>query len=54
MTGTDLCVNKCKESRSYLNHLVLQCMGGKNKIFTTISTKPETSVSGKAVKLLAT
>ena len=23
MTGTDLCVNKCKQSRSYLNHLVL-------------------------------
>ena len=22
MTGTDLCVNKCKQSRSYLNHLV--------------------------------
>jgi len=22
MTGTDLCVNKCKHSRSYLNHLV--------------------------------
>jgi len=24
MTGTDLCVNKCKQSRSYLNHLVFQ------------------------------
>ena len=24
MTGTDLCVNKCKQSRSYLNHLVYQ------------------------------
>ena len=23
MTGTDLCVNKCKQSRSYLNHLVI-------------------------------
>jgi len=23
MTGTDLCVNKCKQSRSYLNHLVV-------------------------------
>ena len=23
MTGTDLCVKKCKQSRSYLNHLVL-------------------------------
>ena len=23
MTGTDLCVNKCKQSQSYLNHLVL-------------------------------
>ena len=23
MTGTDLCVNKCKQSRSHLNHLVL-------------------------------
>ena len=22
MTGTDLCVNKCKQFRSYLNHLV--------------------------------
>ena len=22
MTGTNLCVNKCKQSRSYLNHLV--------------------------------
>ena len=22
MTGTDLCVNKCKQSRSYFNHLV--------------------------------
>ena len=22
MTGNDLCVNKCKQSRSYLNHLV--------------------------------
>jgi len=22
MTGTDLCVNKCKKSQSYLNHLV--------------------------------
>ena len=22
MTGIDLCVNKCKQSRSYLNHLV--------------------------------
>jgi len=22
MTGTDLCVNKCRQSRSYLNHLV--------------------------------
>ena len=22
MTGTDLCVNKCKHSRSYLNHIV--------------------------------
>ena len=22
MTATDLCVNKCKQSRSYLNHLV--------------------------------
>jgi hypothetical protein len=22
MTGADLCVNKCKQSRSYLNHLV--------------------------------
>ena len=22
MTGTDLCLNKCKQSRSYLNHLV--------------------------------
>jgi len=22
MTGTDLCVNKCNQSRSYLNHLV--------------------------------
>jgi len=22
MTGTDLCVNKCKQSWSYLNHLV--------------------------------
>jgi len=22
MTGTDLCVNNCKQSRSYLNHLV--------------------------------
>ena len=22
MTGTDLCVNKCKQSLSYLNHLV--------------------------------
>ena len=22
MTGTALCVNKCKQSRSYLNHLV--------------------------------
>ena len=22
MTGTDLCVNKCKQSRSYLNYLV--------------------------------
>ena len=22
MTGTDLCVNMCKQSRSYLNHLV--------------------------------
>ena len=25
MTGTDLCVNKCKLSRSYLNHLLLRC-----------------------------
>ena len=24
MTGTDLCVNKCKQSRLYLNHLVIQ------------------------------
>jgi len=23
MTGTDLCVNKCKQSQLYLNHLVL-------------------------------
>jgi len=23
MTGTDLCVNKCKQSRTYLNHLVV-------------------------------
>jgi len=23
MTGTDLCVNKCKQFRSYLNHIVL-------------------------------
>jgi len=23
VTGADLCVNKCKQSRSYLNHLVL-------------------------------
>ena len=23
MTGTDLCVNKCKQSWSYLNHLVI-------------------------------
>ena len=22
MSGTDLCVNKCKQSRTYLNHLV--------------------------------
>ena len=22
VTGTDLCVNKCKQSRSYLNHIV--------------------------------
>ena len=26
MTGTDLCVNKCKQSRSYLNHLVLRSL----------------------------
>jgi len=26
MTGTDLCVNKCKQSRSYLNHLVHECV----------------------------
>ena len=25
MTGTDLCVNKCKQSRSNLNHLVHPC-----------------------------
>ena len=25
MTGTDLYVNKCKQSRSYLNHLVYIC-----------------------------
>jgi len=25
MTGTNLYVNKCKQSRSYLNHLVLRC-----------------------------
>ena len=25
MTGTDLCVNKYKQSRSYLNHLVHTC-----------------------------
>ena len=24
MTGTDLCVNKCKQFRSYLNHLVFR------------------------------
>ena len=24
MTGADLCVNKCKQSRSYLNHLVIR------------------------------
>ena len=29
MAGTDLCVNKCKQSRSYLNHLVIcsKCFG---------------------------
>jgi len=27
MTGTDLCVNKCKQPRSYLKHLV--CTGGR-------------------------
>ena len=25
MTGIDLCVNKCKQSRSYLNHPVYEC-----------------------------
>ena len=47
MTGTDLCVNKCKQPRSYLNHLVLhitvegQCISGvareyyKNNVHVT-------------------
>ena len=30
MTGTDLCVNKCKQFRSYLNHLVLQLKHGES------------------------
>ena len=32
MTGTDLCVNKCKQSRSYLNDLVIRKIkSDKNK-----------------------
>jgi len=31
MTGTDLCVNKCKQSRSYLKHLVYPNDSKQNK-----------------------
>jgi hypothetical protein len=31
MTGTDLCVNKPQQSRSYLNHLVHPIVGHKAK-----------------------
>jgi len=38
MTGTDLCVNKPHQSRSYLNHLVfikkIQVLNVLNMVFT--------------------
>jgi hypothetical protein len=42
MTGTDLCVNKCKLSRSFLNHLVLP---GTNASTTTSTTATTTNTN---------
>jgi hypothetical protein len=39
MTGTDLCVNKCKKTRSYLNHLVYN----KQSVVILCSSNLETS-----------
>ena len=37
MNGNDLCVNKCKQSRSYLNHLVyIDNEKGFHSIYTKI------------------
>jgi len=39
MTGTDVCVNKPHQSRSYLNHLVypyLKCLKMRNEIESSI------------------
>ena len=46
MTGTDLCVNKCKQSRSYLNHLVV--------IVVVIVVEVVTSFAGDDLILLLT
>ena len=45
MTGTDLCVNKCKQSRSYLNHLVLSI------IFASGNTRSRSVHKFAAVKV---
>jgi len=37
MTGTDLCVNKPHQSRSYLNHLVYVSYDNKHLLYSGIS-----------------
>ena len=52
MTGTDLCVNKCKQSRSYLNHLVFQVpvCSGEMQLMST-NTHSEISFYCADIKL---